>query len=297
MRGAPPTRRGLLAGAVAATALAATAAAVWAASRPAAAADPVLAAARRRGYLIAGVPLWLPPFGAPGRAGGWVGLDVAVARGAAAAALGSPERLHLLPLTPAQRLWALGGGGADLVAAAYAAPGTAPPVLPAALAAVGPYFGEPLALLLRRGQGLAPADLDGRLVGVLPGSAGGAALRAAVGARAAPVLEELPSAALGARDLALGRLRAVVGGQAACRALAAYDPQLQAVAQPALGQESYWVLVPAAAPAIAAAARAALSGLPRGRALAQALAAWSAPVANPPLPHPERILTPPPQPA
>lgn len=265
----------------------------WTAGRAARTGDSALRAIRQRGYLIAGVPLWTPPFGFPDRRGGWQGLDVSVARAVAAATLGNPEKVHFLPLSSGERLAAVQGGAADIVAAAYASAGAGPPTVPPGVRPVGPYFTDSLVLLVRRGH--APrrlSDLDGTIVGVLPGSPAGTALRAAAGPAGHPVLEETASAGLAARALALGQLSAVVGGAAQCRALAAYDPELQVQAAPALGQESYWVLVPADAPELAAAVRTAMVSLPRGQALVAALDAWSGAADNPPLPAPRALLTP-----
>lgn len=250
---------------------------------------------RRRGYVVVGVPLWIPPFGAPARAGGWTGLDVALARGVAGVLFGNPERAHLLPLQPSQRLWAVTSGAAQVVAAAYAAPGDVAPRLPAGVRAVGPYYSEPVALMVRRGRPVAAwRDLDGEIVGLLPGAAGAGALReAAAAAGASPVLEEETAPGRAAADLALGRLRALLGGAAACRALAAYDPELRVEVAPAFGRQSYWALVGAAEPDVEAAVRRAIEALPRGPALAADLRAWAVAATGPPGPRPP-LLTPPP---
>jgi ABC-type amino acid transport substrate-binding protein len=265
----------------------------------AACAAAALAVASGRGraapppHPVVGVPLWAPPFGAPARGGGWVGLDVALARGVAAALAGSPAGGRRLPLEPGQRLWAVTSGAARVVAAAYASPGGAPPRLPAGVTPVGPYYAEPVAVVVRRGRPIASwRQLDGEVVGLLPGAAGAGALRAAAAAAgASPVLLEEPDAGRAAEGLALGRIRALLGGEAPCRALAAYDPELRAEPVPAFGFQSYWAL--AGPGEAAAAARRAVAGLPRGAALASALRAWAAAAAPPPLPAPP-LLTPPP---
>jgi ABC-type amino acid transport substrate-binding protein len=263
----------------------AVATAVWAAGRTGRSEDPGLARAQARGYLIAGVPLWMPPFGAPARRGGWAGLDVALAREVAEVVLGDPGRVHLLPLTAGERVWAVRAGAADFVAAAYAADG--PGEAPDGVVLLGPYFTDRLALAVRRGRPVqALDDLDGQVVGVLPGSLGGAALRAAAGAAATPVLEEFVSAGAAARALAAGRLRALVGGEACLRALASLDPELAVQVFPGLGTERYWVLAPAGSPGLADAIARAVAALPRGAALTAALAAWSAGADTPPLPAP-----------
>jgi len=255
--------------------------------RPAHADGAALARIRRRGYLVVGVPLWLPPFGAPSRAGGWQGLDVALARGVAQALLGNALKVRFLPLLPGERRWAVQSGAADLVAAGFASvvpAGGAPPAAPAesGVRLVGPYFTEPLALLVRRGDPVRQwRDLDGRVVAVLPGSAGGAALVRVTGRRATPVLAEPGSAALAARGVALGRYRAVVGGLAVCRALAAYDPELSVQTVPELGREAYWVLVPEDAPELVDPVRRAAAALPSGAALQRRLAGWAAAAAEP----------------
>ncbi len=267
---------------------------VWAAAHAAHAADPVLARARARGYLVAAVPLWLPPFGAQSRGGAWTGLDVLLARAVAEAVLGSPERVHFLPVTPAERLWAVRSGAADFVAAAFVSAGPEPGL---GLTLIGPYFTDPMALVVRRGQPVSRlADLDGQVVGVLPGSSGGQALRAAAGTSATPVLQDMEGAGVAAHDLALGRLRALVGGSSVCRALAASDPEFRVQPMAALGRQSYYVVAPAQSPQLAAAIRQAIAALPRGGALAGALAAWSAGADVPPLPAPG-LLTPPAAPA
>ncbi len=252
---------------------------------------------RQRGYLIAGVPLWLPPFGAPGRGGGWQGLDVTLAHAVARALLGSPVKVHFLPLLPGERRWAVESGAADVVIAGFASlvptPDGAVPVPPsgAGLRLVGPYFSEPLALLVRRGQPLRHwRELDGRIVAVLPGSAGGDALLRAAGQRATPVLTQPSSAALAARGVALGEYRAVVGGLAVCRALAVYDPELSVQTLPELGREAYWVLVAPAASELVDPVRRAIATLPTGRTLQHLLAGWAAAAAQPPL-SPPPVLT------
>ncbi len=257
-----------------------------------AAAGAELQRARARGYVVVAVPLWAPPFGAPSRDGGWAGLDVALARGIAGGALGNPERVHLLPVTPGQRIWAARSGAADAVAAAYAAPGRTPPPLPPGIDAVGPYHTEPVALLVRRGRPVASwRQLDGTVVGLLPGAAGGERLRALAaagpGAAARPVVEESLNAGQAAADLATGRLRAVLGGLSECGALAVHDPELRVQAAAGLGEQSYWVLVPAGDSGMRAAVRRAIDGLPRGPALRGALRLWAAAAAPPPLPAPE----------
>lgn len=264
--------------------------AVWAVAHPAHAADRVVARARARGYLVAAVPLWLPPFGAQSRGGAWSGLDVLLARGVAESVLGSPQRVHFLPVSPAERLWAVRSGTADFVAAAFVAPG---PDAPPGVTLIGPYFAEPLALVVRRGQPIGDLrNLDGQVVGVLSGSAGAQALRAAGGQGATPVLQEMDGAGAAARELAIGRVRALIGGLAVCRALARLDPELQVQASPSLGRQSYYVLVPDRAPDLAEAVRLAIRELPQGRALAAALGAWSVGADAPP-PAGTALLTPP----
>lgn len=262
--------------------------------RPARAEGAAITRIRERGYLIVGVPLWLPPFGAPARGGGWQGLDVALARGVAAAVLGNPLRVHFLPLLPGERRWAVEGGAADLVLAGFAsavpAGGAALPPSAAGVRLVGPYYSEPLALLVRRGQGVrAWGALDGAVLAVLPGSAGAAGVAHAAAGRATPVVVEAADAALAARGLAIGRYRAVVCGLAICRALAGYDPGLTVQTLPGLGQEAYWALLPDGAPELAGPVRSAAAALPRGGALQRLLAVWAAGAAGPPAPPP--VLT------
>lgn len=235
---------------------------------------------RARGYLLVGVPLWLPPLAAPATDGRWVGLAPALARGVAQAAMGNPGRVQILPLEPGQTTWALGTGGADMVIAGHAA------AAPAGARLVGPYLVTPLALLVRRGQPLkAWAQLDGREVGVL---AGRAALRKVAGPHASYVVEETDLPALAVRALALGRLRALVGPLPVLRAMAAYDPQLTVQTEAVLGVERYWVLVPAGAAALVPAVERAIAGLPAGEALERALALWASQAA---LPAPRPLLT------
>ncbi len=274
-----PTRRGLL---VPLALLVGTI--LWEFGRGVRAADPVLARARSRGSLIAGVPLWLPPFGAPVRQGGWAGLDVALARQVAEAALGSPEKAHMLPLTPGERLWAVRSGAADLVTAALPSGGAE---TPSGLALVGPYFTDAVALLVRRARPVpALGALDGQVVGVLPGGAGAAALRAAAGTGATPVLHEVEGAGVAAREVALGGLRAIVAGEAVCRALARFDAELRVQPLPVLGREAHYVLVQSGARELGEAVHRAIGALPRGGALAAALSAWAAGAEGPSLPRP-----------
>ena len=238
-------------------------------------------AIRARGVLVVGVPLWLPPFGAPSPAGPWQGLDVALARHLAAQVLGSPTRLRLLPLAADDRLWALGHGEVDAVAAAFAGPAVPAPNALQGVQMIGPYFTEPLVLVVRRGAWVrGAARLDGEVVGVLAGGRAAAALRLAMGARRAAV-HEVGSAALAAAEVATGRLRALVVGRSVARALAAHDPELAVQALGGLGNESYWLLVPSGDSELAAAARRAIAALPRGRTLAARMRAWSRSVASP----------------
>ncbi len=238
-------------------------------------------AIRARGVLVVGVPLWLPPFGAPSPAGPWQGLDVALARHLAAQVLGSPTRLRLLPLAADDRLWALGHGEVDAVAAAFAGPAVPAPNALQGVQMIGPYFTEPLVLVVRRGAWVrGAARLDGEVVGVLAGGRAAAALRLAMGARRAAV-HEVGSAALAAAEVATGRLRALVVGRSVARALAAHDPELAVQAWGGLGNESYWLLVPSGDSELAAAARRAIAALPQGRTLAARMRAWSRSVASP----------------
>ncbi len=236
---------------------------------------------RRRGHLVAGVPLWLPPFGSPGPGGGWIGLDAAAARAVATIVLGNPARAHLLPLSAGERRWAVRSGTADLVAAAFSAPD--PGAGGQGIALVGPYFADGLSLLVRRD---APVrlwtGLDGRRLGVLSGSGAGALVQAAAGRRATPVLEEVGSAAVAAGAIALGDLRGLVAATVVCQALTAYDRALVVQNLPGVGLERYWVLVSAATPDLAEAVREGLATLPQGRQLRAALRLWSQEGAQPP---------------
>jgi ABC-type amino acid transport substrate-binding protein len=247
--------------------------ALWLAPRPAVGEGP-WAGIEARGFLVVGVPLWLPPFGAPGQDGGWQGLDVVLAHALAQQALGSPARVHLLPLPPGDRLWALQHGVVDAVAAAFAGPATGA-AAPAGVERVGPYFQEPLVLLVRRGRGVGgPRALDGEAVGVLPGGRAATALQDAMAPWRAAVREvaDLPAAAA---ELTRGRLRGVVLGQSVAAALAARDPELMVQPFPRLGQEAYWLLVPADAPRLVEAAQRAIASLPRGEALRAGLRRWA----------------------
>ncbi len=252
--------------------------------RPAHAGQAALERARRRGFLIVGVPLWLPPFAAASREGAWQGLDVALGRAVAAAALGSPFRVHFLPLTASEWAWAVQSGAADLVAAPFVAPvGRGRPAPPPGTALVGPYYAEPLALLVRRGHDVRGwRALDGAVVAVAPGSRGDGALRTASAGGALPVLVHPVSAAAAAFGVAMGRYRALLGGLALCQALAARDPELSVQTLPALGREAYWVLLPAAAVELVPPVRAAIASLPSGPRLRERLAAWGAGSAEPP---------------
>ncbi len=279
-----PRRRRLVLGGVLVLALAAT---WWLHGQARGAAQ---APWRARGYLVAGVPLWLPPLSAPAPDGHWVGLAPELARGVAAAALGNPGRVHLLPLEPGQRMWAIRSGAADLVIADYGA--STPDAARGGARLVGPYLVTPLALLVRRDQPLtAWAQLDGREVGVL---AGRGALRRAAGPHASYVVEETDVPALAVRGLALGRLRALVGPLPVLAALSAYDPHLTVQSESALGEERYWVLVPAGADPLVPAVEKAIAALPRGAALDRALSLWANQAA---LPAPRPLLTLPPGPA
>ena len=296
-----PRRRPRLAlAAVAAAVAAVLAMALWPVllHRHAHAGDATLARIRQRGYLIVGVPLWMPPFGAPSRAGAWQGLDVTLARGVAQALLGSPLQVHLLPLAPGERRWAVQSGAADLVAAAFAAPegrGDPVPEAGAGVRPVGPYYTEPLALLVPRQAPIRRwRDLDGRVVAVLPGGPGGAALTRATAGRATPVWTETDSAAVAAREVALGHYRALVAGLAVARALAAYDPELAVQTPPGLGRVSYFALVPDDVPALGDAVRQAIAALPAGAALQRLLTVWAAGAASPRSPTPPVLTAPPP---
>lgn len=247
---------------------------VWAAPRLARASGG-WARIQARGYVVVGVPVWMPPFGAPSVTGAWQGLDVVLAHALAAEAAGGSGRVRLMPLSPDQRLWALGQGAADAVAAGFAAPAGAPLTGPSlGVVMVGPYFTDALALLVRRRAPVPnPRALDGEPVGVLVGGRGAAALAAALGERRAAV-QEVPDAAAGLRALAGGRLRALVLARSVALALADYDPALAVQAIPGLGTERYWLLVPAGDLRLVAAARRAVAALPRGRALQERLRAW-----------------------
>lgn len=239
-----------------------------------------------RGFLLAGVPLWLPPFGAPSRAGPWVGLDVALVCGLAAQVLGDPHRVRLLPVTADERLWVVRHGEVDVVAAAYAAAAAGRPVgPPEGVRLVGPYFTDRLALLVRRGARLASVrQLDGQAVGVLPGGAAAAALARALRGAGLAAVHEVGGAGLGMREVTVGRLRALVAGRAVLAALATYDPALAVQELPGLGGESYWMLLgdgAAAGDRLEAAAHRTIAALPRGRALQVLLRGWSAAAADP----------------
>ena len=228
--------------------------------------------------LVVGVPLWLPPFGAPGRAGGWVGLDVEIARQTAGVLLGNPARARLLPLEPGERLWTLEHGGANMVSAAYVAPSSQ--ATPPGMRLIGPYLSSPVALLVPRGQPLRSwAQLDGRELGVLGGED---RLRTLAGPAVHFLAEPLDAPGLAASQLALGRFRAVVGPLPVLTALARYDPALSVQRDAALGDERFWVLVPAADLALAQAVSRALALLPRGAAMDAALMTWTAEASGPP---------------
>lgn len=240
-----------------------------------------IARIRRRGYLVAGVPLWLPPFGAPAPGGGWTGLDAVAARAVATTVLGNPARAHLLPLAAGERRWAVRSGAADLVAAAFSAPDSG--AGGQGIALVGPYFTDTLALLIRRDAPVRLwSGLDGRRLAVLPDSGAGRLVLAAAGQQATPVVEEVVSAAVAAQAIALGDLRGLVAATAICQALTVYDRALTVQALSGLGLERYWVLVSAAAPDLAAAVRQGLTALPRGGQLRAALRHWAAEGAQPP---------------
>ena len=249
---------------------------------------PVRGAGRQswavRRYIVAGVPLFLPPFGAPRSGGGWVGLDVELARQVAQAALGNPGRVHVLPLEPGQRVWAVRTGAADIVMAGYSAGD--PAAAPVGVRLIGPYLTAPLALLVRRGDPVrAWSQLDGREVGVLSGRT---ALRRAAGPSASYTVEETEVPGAAARGLALGHLRALVGPLPVLQALSGYDPALAVQQEPLLGSERYWVMVPGTAAALVPAVEKGIAALPQGAALQRLLTQWANAVA---LPAPRPLLT------
>lgn len=69
----------------------------------------------QRGELLCGVSEGIPGFSMPDADGAWQGLDVDFCRALAAAVLGDPKRVRLVPLRAVARLPALQGGKVDLL--------------------------------------------------------------------------------------------------------------------------------------------------------------------------------------
>lgn len=78
-------------------------------------AGATLEAIRKRDALICGVSTGVAGFSAQTRDGQWVGLDVDVCRAVAAAVLGSPDKLRVVPLNSQQRFAALQSAQVDLL--------------------------------------------------------------------------------------------------------------------------------------------------------------------------------------
>ncbi|MBV8191166.1 MAG: amino acid ABC transporter substrate-binding protein, partial [Alphaproteobacteria bacterium] len=72
-------------------------------------------AIKARGALICGVPTGIAGFALADSQGKWVGLDVDVCRGVAAALLGDSEKVKYVPLTAQQRFTALQSGEVDML--------------------------------------------------------------------------------------------------------------------------------------------------------------------------------------
>lgn len=83
---------------------------------PSLAAADRLADLRERGTLRCGVNGEIPGLSYQDENGSWSGLDVDLCRAVAAAALGSPDRVELIPLKTSERFSALRDGGVDLLA-------------------------------------------------------------------------------------------------------------------------------------------------------------------------------------
>lgn len=238
-----------------------------------------------RGYLVAGVSLWLPPFGFP-TPGGWSGLDVALARSLGQVVYGDPHRVHLLPLAPGDRRWVLAHGEVDVVIAAFAHP--AAHLDGADL--VGPYYTAPLQLLVRAAESGAPwGFLDGTLIGYLEGGQAPAIVTTALPAGVHPVFMPFASAAAAAADLASGRIAALAAPGPTCQALAGRDGQLRVRALPGAPDEPYWVLVRPGDGGLAADVARAIALLPRGVALRRQVTAWNAAAMESPVPHGEAL--------
>src|SRR5471030_2853923 len=85
------------------------------AGAPAQAADPTLAAVKKRGQLLCGINGQLPGFSELNKDKGWVGLEVDFCRAVAAATLGDARKVKFVPLTTGQRFDALRAGEVDFL--------------------------------------------------------------------------------------------------------------------------------------------------------------------------------------
>src|SRR5580692_873717 len=86
------------------------------AGAPAEAADPTLAAVKKRGQLVCGINGQFPGFSAMNDRKEWAGFEIEFCRAIAAAALGDATKVKFVPLTPKSRFDALRSGEIDVLA-------------------------------------------------------------------------------------------------------------------------------------------------------------------------------------
>lgn len=79
------------------------------------AASPTLATVKKNGYLRCGVSEGLPGFSNPDKTGNWLGIDVDVCRGIAAAIFNDPKAVRFTPLNAKVRFTALQAGEFDVL--------------------------------------------------------------------------------------------------------------------------------------------------------------------------------------
>lgn len=90
--------------------------ALMAVAGAASAAEPTLAAVKKRGELLCGINGQLPGFSTKDAQGNWAGLEIEFCRAVAAAVLGDAGKVKFVPLTTVNRFEALRGGEIDVLA-------------------------------------------------------------------------------------------------------------------------------------------------------------------------------------
>ncbi len=138
------------------------------AQAPGAPADTV-AAIRSRGQLVCTTAPSTAGFALPDRQGVWRGMDVDYCRAVAAAILGDPTRIRIVPSSTAQRFTMLQSGEVDMIVRATTWTLAREAQLGLAFAGVSVYDGQ--GFLVHRDSGVASArQLDGATVCVSPGT-------------------------------------------------------------------------------------------------------------------------------